>query len=299
MTKKISFLSVFLVLIFCLARPSWAFKTVVLMSSDIKPYEEALQGFRNSCDCNAITISANGRDSSSVLDEIRGQHPDLVLAIGVDALSMVENIRDLPVVYVMVTGPSSYVQGRDNISGVSMYVSPSSYLDAMTKLFPWAKRVGVIYDRGNSRAYVKEAARVAAARGIELITKEASAADAVPRLMDSMKGRIDIFWMLPEAALLNSATVDYMLLFSFGNKVPIFTFSERYIDMGAAAALTISPFHMGVQAGLIAMRLKTAGGPGRVLVDADASGVLINRKVIEKMGVPYNKKTEGWATDAD
>lgn len=298
MTKKISFLSV-LLLIFCLAGPSWAFKTVVLMSSDIKPYEEALQGFRSSCDCSAITISANGMDRSSVLDEIHSHHPDIVLAIGLDALSLVNNIRDLPVVYVMITGPSPHGEGKSNISGVSMYVHPSSYFDAMTKLFPWAKRVGVIYDPGNSGAYVKEAAREAAARGIKLVAKEASTADAVPHLMDSMKDRIDIFWMLPEAALLNSATVDYMLLFSFGNKVPIFTFSRRYMDMGAAAALTVSPFHMGVQAGLIARKLKATGGTGQVLVDADASGVLINRKVIEKLGVRYNKKTEGWAKDVD
>lgn len=298
MTKKLSLLLILALTLFLSGR-SWAYEAAVLMSSDIKPYNDAREGFRSSCDCSVKTLVVNGMDKSTIPDEIHRLRPDVVLAIGMDALAHVKTIRDLPVVYVMVPGPLSHGPEESNISGVSMNISPSNYLDAMTRLFPMARRIGLVYDPENSGAYVKEAEKAAAARGIELIAKKAGTSGAVPSLIDSLKNKIDLFWMLPETDLLNSATVDYMLLFSFQNKVPIFTFSEKYVNMGAVAALTVDPFHMGGQAGAIAKRLLGANAVRQVRVDANVARMIVNRKVLEKLGIRLNKKKKRWARDDD
>jgi ABC-type uncharacterized transport system substrate-binding protein len=289
MTNKISLLLI-LLLTLCLTEHSWAYEAAVLKSADIQPYNEALEGFRSSCDCSVKTLVANGMEKSTILEEIYRLHPDMVLAIGMGALAQVRTIRDLPVVYVMAPGPLSPAPESRNISGVSMNISPSKYLDAVTKLFPGARRIGLVYDPKSSEAYVEEAMRSAAARGIELVVKKTGTAVSVPSLMDSLKDKIDIFWMLPEAYLLNSATIDYMLLFSFENKVPIFTFSKKYVEMGAAAALTVDSSDMGAQAGAIAKKLQGATAAGQIRVDANVSGLVINRKVLEKLGTRFNEK---------
>lgn len=298
MTKKISLLLI-LALTFCLSVRSWAYEAAVLMSADIKPYNDALDGFRETCDCSVRTFTVNSMDKSSITDEISALHPDVVLAVGMDALAQVRTIGDLPVVYVMVPGPFYPGSAKSNISGVSMNISPSNYLDAMIKLFPSAKRIGLIYNPGESGSYVKEAMKAANVRHIRLIAKEAGTPDAVPALTNSLKNKIDIFWMLPDATLLNSATLDYMLLFSFENKIPVFSFSKKYVDMGAAAALTVDPFHMGEQAGEIAKKLMTAGVSRQIKVSADVSELIVNRKVIEKLGIKLDKKVKGWAKDVD
>jgi ABC-type uncharacterized transport system substrate-binding protein len=297
MSKKISFLLI-LVLTLCLAGHSWAYEAAVLKSANIRPYNDALRGFQSSCGCSVTTVTPEWTGDSSLGEEISRLHPDVVLAIGMDALAQVRTITDLPVIYVMV--PGRLTGGKaGKASGVSMYISPSRYLDAMTRLFPTARRIGLVYDPKNSDAYVKEAMRAAAVRGIDLVVKRADTAASVPALMDGLKGRIDLFWMLPEPALLNSATVDYMFLFSFEGRVPIFTFSKKYVDMGAAVALTVDSFDMGAQAGNIAKRLQGAGNAGKIRVDAHVSGLVINRKVLEKLGIRVNAKTIGRAENAD
>jgi ABC-type uncharacterized transport system substrate-binding protein len=290
MTKKISFLLALLI-IFCPVEHSWASSAAVLKSAEIKPYSEALEGFRSSCDCSIITLGAGGTEKDRIAGEIKRLHPDMVLAIGMGAFAQVRTIRDLPVIYVMVPHPLSRSPVGENISGVSMYIPPSKYLDSMVKLFPGARRVGLVYDPKDSDAYVKEAMSIARAGGIDLVAEKADTAAAVPRLIDGLKGKIDVLWMLPETDLLNSATVDYMLLFSFENKVPIFTFSEKYVEMGAAAALTVTPYDMGAQAGTIAKKLEAEKSGGRIQVDANVSGLVINRRVLEKLGVRTNEKT--------
>lgn len=261
-----------------------------MKSADIKPYNEALQGFESSCGCSVKTLDADGRGKGGLTEEIHRLHPDMVLAIGMDALSQLGAVEDLPLVYVMVPGPLFSGGRARNISGVSMYISPSKYLDAMTKLFPGAGRIGLVYDPKNSGQYVKEAMKAAAARGINLIARRAGTAAAVPSAMDSLKQKIDIFWMLPESSLLNSATIDYMLLFSFENKVPIFTFSEKYVEMGAAAALTVDSFDMGAQAGEISRKLNASGSSAGIRVDADVSRLVVNRKVLNKLGINMNAR---------
>ncbi len=298
MTKKISFLLVLLIML-CPVEHSWAASAAVLKSAQIKPYNEALEGFRSSCDCSIITLGEGGTDKDRVAGEIKRLHPDMVLAIGMGALSQVRTIRDLPVVYVMVPHPLSRSPEGDNISGVSMYISPSNYLDSMIKLFPGATRVGLVYDPRDSDAYVKEAMRIARARGIDLVAEKADTSEAVPHLIDDLKEKIDLLWMLPETNLLNSATVDYMLLFSFENKVPIVTFSKKYVEMGAAAALTVSPYDMGGQAGAISKKLGGDKSAGRIRVDANVSGLVINRKVLKKLGIRTNEKMTERAEDVN
>ena len=297
MTKKISLLFI-LAVTFCFSGYSWAYDAVVLMSAGIKPYNEALEGFRSACGCNVQTLTANEMERSEITDEILRLRPDVVVAVGMDALEQVRAIKDLPVVYVMVPGSMSTNRDESNISGVSMNISPAKYFDAMTKLFPAAERVGLIYDPGSLDTYVKDAIRSAAARGIRLVVKKAGTPDVVPHLMDSLKDKIDIFWMLPEADLLNSAALDYMLLFSFENKIPIFSFSKNYVDMGAAAAITVEPFRMGEQAGVIARKLQGESVSRQIRVDADVAGLIVNRKVMEKLGIKLDKKTANGAKDA-
>ena len=71
----------------------------------------------------------------------------------------------------------------------------------------------------------------------------------MPAVIESMKGKIDIFWMLPDTDVITSETVDAILLFSFQNNVPVFSFSNKYVKMGALASLSVDPVALGAQTG--------------------------------------------------
>lgn len=300
MIKRFAFLTIFLLILplFNASSPD-ASEIVVLKSADIKPYNDAVEGFRSSCNCEVSDeMSHPENGASEVSEEILFRNPDGVLAIGIDAFSLVKGIRDLPVVYAMIpNSQSSGIFGK-NVSGVNMYISPEKYLSAMLELFPSAKRIGLIYDPRNMEPFVQEAAHAAQSRGIELVMKKASRPGDTPLLIEGMKDRIDVFWMLPDMTVINQESVKFLLLFSFQNRVPIFTFSKKYVEMGAVAGLNMTPYDMGVQAGEIMKKVlteKAAKSPIRT--DARKTVLMVNTKVARKMGIKIRDEISKKAED--
>lgn len=272
-------------LLFCAAF-SEAYEVVVLKSPDIAPYNEALEGFKSSCNCNVRELNLSETEGHDIVRKILKINPDVVLAIGMDSLNHAELLKDVTVVYTMVPYPELVNPARMNISGVSMRISPEKYLDTMLAVFPDAKRIGVVYDPKNMDAFIIEASQLARPKGIDLVLKKAYNSGSVPSLIDSMKEKIDILWMLPDTTVINSETINYMLLFSFQNKAPLFTFSKKYLGMGAVAALTIDPFDLGAQAGEIAKKLSAERNVKTpVRINARKTVLSVNKKVAKKMGI--------------
>ncbi|MEW6108392.1 MAG: ABC transporter substrate binding protein [Nitrospirota bacterium] len=300
MVKRKFFLTtaVLLLLLFN-AAVSESFEIVVLKSAEIRPYNEALEGFRTTCGCTVeeMLLSENHGDIGM---RIRAKNPDAIFAIGIDALRNVTAIKDTPVIYTMVPRSLPDNTGQRNISGISMFISPSRQFDTILELFPKTKRIGIVYDPVRTNALVNEAVNAARTKGIEMVVRKARGAYDVPALIDDMEDRIDVFWMLPDTTVINPETVNYMLLFSFRNKVPVFTFSKKYVEMGALAALDIVPFDMGAQAGEIIRKLLDDGKvKSPVRADARKTVLTINRKVARKLGIKIRDEIMNRAENVD
>jgi putative ABC transport system substrate-binding protein len=262
-------------------RPAAAFDVIVVKSAALKPYQEVLRGFRDGCACEARELNLeNGEGAKDVLR----QAPDAVVAIGTGVFKKIKTIRDLPLIYTMVMPSETGLALSPNISGVSMDLAPETYMTSMREVFPQARRIGLLYDPRNTAAYVEEAAKAAAAAGFELLAREVRDPSQYPVLLERMSGKIDIFWMLPDPGVVSAETVDALLRFSFQSNVPVFSFSRKYVEMGAVAALDTAPYAMGVQAGHIATRLSTRGKDA-VREYARPSDLTINVKVANKMGL--------------
>ncbi len=261
--------------------PADAFNVIIVKSAELKPYQDALRGFRNACNCDAQELNLEEDDGGGT---VLLKSPDAVVAIGTTVFKKVKAIEGLPVIYAMVMPSETALSLRPNISGVSMDISPEIYLSTMKELFPRAKKIGLLYDPQHTAAFVAEAAKAAHAAGLELVDKQVRDAREIPGLLDKMRGTIDVLWMVPDATIAGAEAVDYLLHFSFQNSVPIFSFSKKYVEMGAVAALDVDPYDMGAQAGEIVNRLK-AGKTGAIRVWARASHITVNSKVAAKMGI--------------
>jgi putative ABC transport system substrate-binding protein len=264
-----------------LSRPAHAFNVIVVKSAELKPYKNAVLGFKDACKCDVREVRP---DADVERDDILHKSPVAVVAIGTSGFKKVRAIRDLPVVYTMVMPAEVALSLRPNISGVSMDISPETYVATMKEVFPGAKRVGLLYDPRHTEAFVEEAAKAARAAGLELVYKQVRDPREIPGLLDKMQGAIDVLWMVPDATIATAETVDYLLHFSFQHSVPIFSFSRKYVEMGAVAALEVDPYDMGAQAGEIVKKL-AEGGTGAIRVWAHASHLTVNRKVAAKMGL--------------
>jgi putative ABC transport system substrate-binding protein len=222
-----------------------------------------------------------------VLEQAVKSHPDAVLTVGTRAFRKIKRIRNVPQIYTMVMPSETADAMGENVSGISMDIAPATGLATMTGLFTGTKRIGVLFNPDHAGPFVQEASAAAREMGISLIMKTVRDPREVPGLLEELRNKVDILWMLPDATLVNAETIDCMLLFSFQHGIPVFSFSKKFVEMGAVAALTIGPRDMGRQAGEMARSL-IQGAQGSLRAYAKSPHLIVNTKVGAKLGVRLN-----------
>ena len=121
---------------------------------------------------------------------------------------------------------------------------------------------------------------------IHLIPEAISRPGEIKNKLDAIKPRIDAFWMLPDVTLMTPETIEILLLFSLENKIPIITFSEKYVRMGALLSISSDPYDMGKQAGEMANRIINGGDVSITPSEYARNPVIcFNKKVIKKLRV--------------
>jgi len=275
-----------------------------VLSSGLQPYVEALQGFR---DTISAAVSVQGPKSIIYAEikeyilteeatqdflrrEIQTDRPDLLVVIGTNALAFIKNISaDTPILYLMVPYPEGLINGRPNITGVNMQISPARQLDDLLAAAPGLKRFGLIYDPLRLGPVVKEIEAAARAKDITLIAKPTQASSAVQGLLDEMATRIDCFWMLPDLTILTPESIELILLFSLEHRVPVFSFSTKYLTRGAAFAVTYDNYELGRNGAEMAMKI-LAGQDVEAMppIEPQTIRLEINHAVVDKLGIPMS-----------
>jgi len=296
MIKKI-FLT-FLLVLLLLYRASEASpqEILVVQNHNIKPYGDAFSGFKSQVSNKFSGVNYIFRNSKGADEYLSGSKPDLVLAIGMDALQKVKIFSGVPILYLMVLNPSAMIHEERNVTGVSMTISPEKQLAAIHRVLPSARRIGLLYDPKKSASFVKRALNASKEFKIDLLAKEVSNPRFVPTALTSLKGAIDAFWMIPDTTVVTPDTIELLMLYSLENKIPVCTFSIKYLEVGALMSLDINAFEMGRQAGELAVKILSGKRVSEISpVEADTADLVINESVARKLKVPINEDLRGKA----
>ncbi|MBZ0157659.1 MAG: ABC transporter substrate-binding protein [Alphaproteobacteria bacterium] len=267
-----------------------ALEVAVVKSNSIRPYGEALEGFRSSVPFTVRELPLTKPGNADIVRRIRRMKPDLVLAIGQNALSSISEIEDIPLIYLMVLNLPPSLSKQKNISGVSLYLSPEVYLATLARSFPGKRRIGVIYDEAKSSFFVEKIQHAARARELEIILRKADVPGDVMPLLASLKGRIDLLWLLPDTTVVSPDTMKLLMQYSLQHAIPVISFTSQHIDLGALMTLDIDPFDMGVQAGDIAQRLLSSKDAQRIREEARKGRTTINLKIAGKLWITFSDK---------
>jgi putative ABC transport system substrate-binding protein len=268
-----------------------AWDVLIAQNSRAKPYAEAVQGFKSACGARVQELVISELNGEDVPTEVRRRKPDLIVAVGMEALLKVRKIREKPIVYLMVLFPDSVLRGESNITGVSMIIPPEKQLTYFRKALPGMERIGIIYNPVNTGHIVARAVNAGARLGTEIKTLKVTRASDFPQLLNGMKGNIDAYWMMPDSTVVTPECIEYLLLFSLENRIPVLTFSDKYLRMGAFLSVEINPFKIGKQAGEMAEKILSGTDASRMrAVDAADADVTVNYKVGEKMGISRPKQ---------
>ncbi len=263
---------------------------LAVQSARIAPYENALKGFTSVIRSRVKQYVFSDKNKTDIYEDIKKTDPSLILAIGRDALVSIKEVKNIPVIFIMVLNPQSMLSYSKNYYGICMNISPERQMDIFKKTIPGLTTIGLIYNPDNTGYLIENALKASAEMDINLITEKAFKSNEVPSAINRISDKIDAFWMIPDITLMTQEAIDLMLITSIEKKIPIFTFSEKYIEIGALLSVAVSPYDMGKQAGEKAQKiLDGTDDPDEKKIFARKEVISINNKIAEKLGIDLNE----------
>ncbi len=320
--QAVLWLTVFF-LFFCRETVASEYHVVAVQSIRVKPYEKALDGFKSVCRTRIIRLVLDELNGIDPVRAIKASRPDLILAIGQDALKSIKAIRCIPIVYLMVLNPHTIISAESNITGVSMNIAEEKQLDLISSFLPGCKSIGMLYDPDTSGLFVKKAREIAGNFAINVMAvkvhnnpqpisqgsggsrldrpgkllsgpekKREQTAQTLPQKLLNMRADTDAFLMIPDLNVVKPETLDALFLFCVQNKIPIISFAEKYLDSGAVLSIGFDEFDMGRQAAEIANNIFVpTDSKNTQPVSARKIVISINLKEACKLGIAFDEKS--------
>jgi putative ABC transport system substrate-binding protein len=231
--------------------PALAYDILVLQSLRERGFDEAVRGMKRECAASMRTVVLSDFAEIDVTRILREEHPRLIIAVGDRALEVAGKQRGTPVLYMMALHPK--VRPGAPVSGVGMLIEPQRYLMVFDSL--GTRRIGVISDPVKTGSYLKKAHSAARRNGADLVVREVHSPKETLAMLESLRGKVDALWMLPDLTAVSPETTEAYFLFSQGERVPLVSFAEAYLSMGGAVALGIDRYDIGRQLGAMAQTL--------------------------------------------
>ncbi len=266
-------------------------KVLVLQSVSVAPYEQVVKGFEQASGSTVQRLFISDLKEKEIFQSVRLLRPDMVLAVGRDALSLARQIKTVPIVYCMVLNPLSLLTDEKNIRGVSMNPSPEKQFSELIRLLPGVRNINLLYDPEKSGVFVQRLHEALAKMDVRLTAGAVHHSADVPRRLNELKGKNGIYWMLPDTTVITTETLETIFLFSLEATMPILTFADKYLELGAALSIGINPYDIGSQAGELAQKILSGNGvENSTYLDARKAVVTINEKVASKLGITVDQK---------
>lgn len=264
------------------ARPT----VLAVQSVDVAPYNEVLGGFRGACHAETGKLVISQSPDRTVIQQVEQAKPDLVLAIGLDALNAVKGLKQMPILYLMVLNPEAGLSNAPNITGVSMNIPEEQQLRLIHTVLPKANHIGVVYDPVNTGWLVARGQAAAPKFGIRLLTRKVNSPRQVATTLANLRPVPDALWLLPDVTVIRPETLEFIFEYALTQKIPIICFSEKYLELGAFMSISMDLKDMGRQAGQMANQLLSGKTVRQVPPEEVRKAVVtVNRTVAEKLGI--------------
>lgn len=275
-----------------MAPQSHAASIALIKSYDYAPYDAAMSGFMDACsnDIAEYNLDGEARGNTRLVQEIKSDNPDLIVAIGVLAAEFAQReLSDFAVLYVMVPKPQTRGLTGENIGGISLDIPIAQQLAVYRSMVKGLNALGVIFDPQRSGDIVEEARKVAEQQGLVLLTREVSSRKQVPAALRDLirEEQIDALWMIPDETVVTPESFKFLLITSIEHDLPFLAASDIFVKVGALASVTPDYTDLGRQSCELANAL-TSGEMSLAAMDTVLPAkvnLAINLKTAKQIGL--------------
>lgn len=218
--------------------------------------------------------------------------PLIFVAIGSEATQLLSSARlSVPVLSTLIPRRNfeRILQSAGRVPGSQLN---ALYLDQPLRrqlalihvALPQAKRVGVLL--GPDSAFELPRLRsLAAAKGLTLRDAEIASSDALFAGLHRVLEDSDVLLAVADPLVLNTLTIQNILLTSFRGRIPMVAFSQAYVRAGAALALYSDPAQVGRQAAVYVLEVLRGNALPDHAIEPDDFEVEVNQHVARSLGL--------------
>jgi putative ABC transport system substrate-binding protein len=262
---------------------------LVVTTSNDAPYQQAVTGFKEQIPASAkikFTELPLALAKSSTAKEIEALKPDLIYALGVDAVHWASlQTSRIPIVATMVLKDDVFRQAT-NITGISLGHSLKIQFQWLKKFFPQSKAVAILFNPSENTATIQAATTISQQEGFKLVAIPVASPKELPYALEQLANNIDVLFAIPDETVMSVNTAKEVLLASFSNKVPLIGLSDNWVKSGAFYALSWDYEDLGRQCADLAQKL--LGGASVQAIPPEHPRKItytINAKIAEHMNL--------------
>jgi putative ABC transport system substrate-binding protein len=239
---------------------STAMDIVILQSSNIPAYQEAIAGLKATGPIGAVYTEYDAQGDlelgKRLARKLRASNASLVVAVGLKAaLAAKVELVDVPVVYMMVLDPLMHQLTTANMTGTLLEVPLDRQLKIIRTFLPSLQRIGALYDPGKNSARMNEASKHATLSAFQLKKLPVKHEKEVPEQLRAILRDIEALWLVSDSTVLTNESIRFILDSSLEHRIPVVGFASEFTRMGALLSMSVNYGDVGRETGLLVKRI--------------------------------------------
>jgi putative tryptophan/tyrosine transport system substrate-binding protein len=300
--KKTCLLALFLWLIVSISMAAEPKKRIgILTFSDQLRYLEAKRGFvdilkkagidRMQTEFYIGNAEANKAVATELVTKFGTAQLDLIFTVGTHAtLAIMQEIKDIPVVFAQVYDPvdagiaRDWISSGNNSTGVSTKVPMSKLLESLKEFTP-VKNLAVLYTPGekNSESQLRDLQKVQADYGIKAIPVPLNKPQEIQQLLPIVLLKTDALY-ITGSNLVNSQMAAIVEM-AIEAKIPTISHLEDLVEKGVLLGVGPNSYLIGRLAGEKAVKVLQGTNPSSIPIETlKHFDVIINLKTAKAGG---------------
>jgi putative tryptophan/tyrosine transport system substrate-binding protein len=269
---------------------------VILKSSGIAAYDQAVEGFKATAPSGAIYTEHDLRGDlelgKKLAKKVRASDVSLVVAVGLKAaLAAKLEIVDIPIVYMMILDPLKHQLNGTNMTGTLLEIPVDRQLKLLHSLLPNKHRIGVLYDPSKTSSRIKDAESQAGANEFHVLGFPVTSEKEVPQQLRALLSAVDALWLIPDSTVLTEDSIRFILESALAQQVPVIGFSPEFTRLGALLSLSVNYGEVGRETGTLAKRILDGE---RILplkpIPVERLKITVNLKTARFLGITFPKE---------